>query len=213
MKKIVEWMASRQSRRGFLAMCGKASLALGLAMAGASRFALTAQAACCAGTTCTACPGLPAAGCTSVASGCPGIPGCFQTGVTTCCETLPRRSRPSAERPNEPTTTKSARHSSAFRMISAAGVPGGPSARTSQCGNCVRICRLASSASSSASFSESVSCDRARSIADDTLRDVATCAIISLADDGEVDRPPATETTSAFVSRGNPARRKSLSAA
>ena len=55
-KVASDWMARRQSRRGFLATLGKVGLGLGLAMAGASRLALTAQAApCCGGTPCANC--------------------------------------------------------------------------------------------------------------------------------------------------------------
>ncbi len=55
MDAMTNWMQRRQSRRGFLAICGKATVALGLAMAGADRFVLTAHAACCPNVPCTGC--------------------------------------------------------------------------------------------------------------------------------------------------------------
>jgi len=131
---ITGWMQRRQSRRGFLAMCGKASLsssrfrsaqaaalqsgnvarraiclpghsakalraaygeirellslALGMAMAGASKLALVAHAQCCPGPTCDSlgfvC--IPPVTCGAPAVGCP--PGCFHNGAgnTQCCD-------------------------------------------------------------------------------------------------------------------------------
>jgi hypothetical protein len=86
-EKIVGWMGERQSRRGFLAWCGKLSLALGLAMAGADRLVLTARAACCAGTPCGAgCPFVGPQYCGYTTAGCPL--GCTYIGVSgPCCDT------------------------------------------------------------------------------------------------------------------------------
>lgn len=86
MDAITGWMQKRQSRRGFLAMCGKASLALGLAMAGASKLALVAYAQCCAVPACANCPSIPPNLCGSTTNGCPA--GCSQAGgPVLCCDT------------------------------------------------------------------------------------------------------------------------------
>ena len=76
-EKITGWMGERQSRRGFLARCGKLSLALGLglAMAGVSRSVLTVGAVCCSGPP-------PCSGC--AAPQCPG--GCLVTSSNQCCD-------------------------------------------------------------------------------------------------------------------------------
>jgi hypothetical protein len=64
-EKLVESIQREQSRRGFLAMCGKAMLLLGGAMAGIRLEPRPAYAGCCVGPTCD-----------SVGYGCPAGPGC-----------------------------------------------------------------------------------------------------------------------------------------
>ena len=78
-RKATEWAEHNQSRRGFLATCGKVTLGLGLAMAGLSRVTRTAHAQCCPAPICNAhtypCP----------PTGCPV--GCGYVAWTTCCDT------------------------------------------------------------------------------------------------------------------------------
>lgn len=85
--KITNWIGERQSRRGFLARCGKMSLALGMAMAGADRMALTAHAQCCLGLLCDSigsnCPPLTPVQCGPIANGCPA--GCMNGGAPSAC--------------------------------------------------------------------------------------------------------------------------------
>ena len=80
---IRKWAERRESRRGFLAMCGKVMLALGAAMAGTSLTAITAWGACCTNN-CGSCPNPPAV----CPQGC--LPSgnfhycCDSTGTNTC---------------------------------------------------------------------------------------------------------------------------------
>ncbi len=75
-RKFADFMVERRSRRGFLALCGKLTLALGAAMTGVSLTGLTARAACCASPACTGCGNPPAV--------CPF--GYAPTGTTFCCD-------------------------------------------------------------------------------------------------------------------------------
>lgn len=75
MKTFVDWMARRQSRRGFIAMLGKGMLGIGFAMAGVSLNALRVGAACCMGASCNGC----------LAPGCPA--GCIHQSTNRCCDT------------------------------------------------------------------------------------------------------------------------------
>jgi hypothetical protein len=84
-KHVVEWSAKRQSRRGFMATCGKVVLGLGLAMVGVRGETKRAWAAsCCPGPSCTGtwtwpCPNTPPPYCPN---------GCYPIGAPTqCCDT------------------------------------------------------------------------------------------------------------------------------
>jgi len=56
---LVDWTAKGQSRRGFLATCGKLTLGLGAVMMGLTAAPQLVAAACCTGTACLCCPGTP----------------------------------------------------------------------------------------------------------------------------------------------------------
>jgi len=74
----LDWAERRMSRRGFLAACGKVTLAAGAAMAGLAVLPEKAHAFCCPGSSCTGCPG-------GATPGCPT--GCIQAApVGQCCE-------------------------------------------------------------------------------------------------------------------------------
>jgi hypothetical protein len=77
-ERIVNRMQRRQSRRGFLATCGKVSLAIGAALAGVHLTPRRTYAdPCCGGNPCGNCPPTP---------GCP--PGTSVQGVPyVCCDT------------------------------------------------------------------------------------------------------------------------------
>ncbi len=83
MKQLAEWCTDKvqtnQSRRGFLATCGKAVLFLGGTMLGFDRTPSTAHAGCCVGSACLGCSPSPSA------TGCPS--GCTVLGSNGCCDT------------------------------------------------------------------------------------------------------------------------------
>ena len=79
-RKATEWAEHRQSRRGFLATCGKVTLALGLAIAGLSGMKRTAFAACCPSPNCNTSHSYPC----PPGPGCPA--GCQQGFPTQCCD-------------------------------------------------------------------------------------------------------------------------------
>jgi hypothetical protein len=87
METIHIWMERRLSRRGFLATSAKVAGALGLAMVGAHRLALTAHAACCINGACANCLPISPSQCGApLTNGCPF--GCSALGgATFCCDT------------------------------------------------------------------------------------------------------------------------------
>jgi hypothetical protein len=84
----VNWVERRQSRRGFLAGCGKVALAVGAAVAGFGSVATRASAACCATgfNDCSTYAPLVGTCPTTGSGGCPN--GCTRVGNQThCCDT------------------------------------------------------------------------------------------------------------------------------
>jgi hypothetical protein len=82
----VRWAERNESRRGFLALCGKSVLALGAAVYGFASIPLRVDAVCCtsANPVCDSIPPHTAACPTTYPGGCPT--GCTDLGRTTCCD-------------------------------------------------------------------------------------------------------------------------------
>src|SRR5262245_42003658 len=110
------------------------------------------------------------------------------------CETLPKKNRPNAVRPCDPTTSRSGFQSSAFSMITVAGEPTLTSASTSQVDRMERNRATARDASAIYSSSRSI------------------CSTTSSSDGGG-SQCSTTDRTLNCVSPGNPAFHKSSSAA
>lgn len=86
-EKAVAFVQRRQSRRRFLATCGKVAIALGLALARAHVAPRRAYAgACCNGPPCMGCPPTPGCPPTTTVYGVPYV--CCDTGYAGATDTL-----------------------------------------------------------------------------------------------------------------------------